>query len=303
MGWVASALAQSPSPPRPVAILFVGNSFLHGRYSPVLHYNAGAIKDENFGLPRTDPRAEVAEAGPYGGIPGIFKKFTDEAGVPYDVHIEAVSAKPLEYHHMHALPLIAQPQWDDVVLQDYSSGPLPEARGGKPGRFFKYATLLEQAVHGANPRARVYLYENWPRADMVYPARAPYAGQTVDAVAHDLHDAYAREIAEDGHFAGVLPVGDAWLRTIQTGAAQANPFLTGQEDRMDLWAEDDYHPSVEGAYLAALVVFQQVTGKDARTLGAGEQAATALGIAADDAVKLQRIAFEQVSADAGPKGK
>ena len=280
--------------PRPTVILFVGNSFLHGKYTPVLHYNAGAIKDENFGLPRADPRAEIAEPGPYGGIPGIFKKFTEEAGVPYDVHLEAVSAKPLEYHYAHALPLIAQPQWDAVVLQDYSSGPLPEARGGKPGRFFKYATLLEQAVHGANPRARVYLYENWPRADLVYPAGAPYAGESVDAMTHDLRDAYTREFTGDGHFAGVLPVGEAWLRAIQTGAAQANPFLPGQDDRMDLWAEDDYHPSAEGAYLATLVVYQRITGKDARGLGADEQAAADLGIDAADAVKLQEVASAQV---------
>ena len=294
----ASLRAQSPPSPAapPSAILFVGNSFLHCKYLPLRRYNAENIKDENFGLPLSDPRGEKAESGPYGGIPGIFKKFTDEAGVPYDVHVEAVSAKPLEYHYEHALPVIAQAKWDAVVLQDYSTGPLPTARGGKPERFLKNAALLEQAVHAANPHARMYLYETWPRADLIHGAKAPYAGESVDAMASDLHDAYYRAFAENGHFEGVAPIGDAWQAAIHAGLAQADPYRTEQDDKIDLWGEDDYHPSAEGAYLAALACFQQITGKDARSLGAGERAAADLGIAAEDAVKLQEIAASQVAA-------
>ena len=58
------------------SILFVGNSFLHGKYQPVLNYNADAITDENASLPADAPRAfhPPGEKGPYGGVPGIFKK-------------------------------------------------------------------------------------------------------------------------------------------------------------------------------------------------------------------------------------
>jgi hypothetical protein len=299
---VVGAPAQVSNAPTPAAspttgavtILFVGNSFLHGKYLPLRAYNAGAIKDENFGLPRSNPRAELAEPGPYGGIPGIFKQLTGEMGLMYDVHVEAISAQTLEFHYRHALPVIAQAGWDAVVLQDYSTGPLPARRGGHPERFYKYATLLEQAIHAADPRARLYLYETWPRADLIFPDHKPYSGETIDAMTRDLHDAYGQEAAQDAHFTAVAPVGDAWQRAIQAGVAQENPFQSAGDGRMDLWAVDNYHPSVEGAYLAALVLFQQITGEDARRLGENEQAAAALGIPPAAAVSLQRVASEQV---------
>jgi hypothetical protein len=51
---IASVRAESPAAAQttanPVEILFVGNSFTHGRYSPALNYNAGAgsATDSNF---------------------------------------------------------------------------------------------------------------------------------------------------------------------------------------------------------------------------------------------------------------
>ena len=279
----------------PVSILFVGNSFMHGRYLPVRTYNATAITDENFGLPPSNPRAERLETGPFGGIPGIFKEFTVEAGLSYDVHIEAISAQTLQFQYEHALPIIAQAPWDAVVLQDYSTGPLPEARGGHPERFYQYATLLEQAVHTLNAQTRLYLYETWPRADLIFFPGKPYSGEGVGAMTRELHEAYWREAAQDGHFTAVIPNGDAWQRAIEEGVAQPNPRQNAGDDRVDLWGEDNYHPSVAGAYLNALVCFQQITGQDARRLGKNEQAAAALGLAPAAAVSLQRVAWEQVS--------
>ena len=283
-----------------MTILFVGNSFLHGKYLPLRAYNAAAIDDENFGLPRSDPRAELMEPGPYGGIPGIFKQFAQEAGLPYAVHVELVSAQTLEFHYRHALPIIAQARWDAVVLQDYSTRPLPAQRGGNPERFYKFATLLEQAIHSLNPRARLYLYETWPRADLTFPDNKPYSGETIDAMARDLHDAYFHEAAQDGHFTGVASVGDAWQRAIHSGVAEQNPFQKAEDGKIDLWGADNYHPSVQGAYLAALVVFEQITGKDPRGFGKDDQAAAALGIPAAEAVTLQRLASEQVGAGTAP---
>ena len=203
--WV-SASAQQPSAtpvasatpaPRPLKILFVGNSFTHGKYLPVRTYNAKAVTDENAGLPETDPRAHhpVGEEGPFGGIPGIFKKLTDEAGLNYEVHIEAVSAKDLAFHYEHALSLIARPDWDAVVLQGYSTESLPVERGGKPERFQSYALRLEKAIHAVNPHAKVVLEETWPRADLVYPVSAPYHGKDIHDMVTDLRAARNRVIA------------------------------------------------------------------------------------------------------------
>ena len=81
----------------PTAILFVGNSFFHGKYQPVLTYNAAQVTDENYGLPITNPRCETTIGAPvvWGGIPGIFKQMTSKAGLAYEVHFEEINAKPL----------------------------------------------------------------------------------------------------------------------------------------------------------------------------------------------------------------
>ncbi|RZL08816.1 MAG: hypothetical protein EOO62_14745, partial [Hymenobacter sp.] len=218
-------------------VLFVGDSFTHGKYAPVRNYNAAAVTDENYGLPATSPRYEslASEPGPWGGIPGIFKKFTDEAGLTYEVHLEAISAKSLQYHYTNALSVIAQPNWQQVVLQELSTRPLPASRGGDRPTFYGAVANLEQAIHAANPATQVYLYQTWARADLTYPSGAPYAGLPIDSMTQDLHVGYARAAALDGRLAGVAPAGDAWLRAIQANVAQRNPYAP-VASQLDRWA-------------------------------------------------------------------
>jgi hypothetical protein len=281
----------------PTRILFVGNSFTHGRFDPVRTYNSANVTDENYGLPSTSPRYEsqADESGPWGGIPGIFKKFTDEAGLNYEVHIEAISAKTLQYHYTNALSVIAQP-WNKVVLQEYSTGALPTKRGGNRTGFYTAGTSLEQAIHKANAQAEVYLYETWARADLVYPAGSTYSGLPVDTMFADLHKGYYGALAGNSHYAGVAPAGDAWLKAISSGVAMRNPYKP-DATKLNLWGTDNYHPSKWGAYLNACVLFYRTTGVDPRTLGANEQAAAALGITATAAVALQQVAYQQVAGD------
>ncbi len=299
------ALAQKPADPaKPQTILFVGNSFFHGAFQPVLSYNNQSITDENFKPNRTGQRRRQYEheEGPWGGIPGIFKKLTDEAGLHYEVHLEAISGQTLKFHYDSALAVIQQPWWDKVVMHDYSTGPVPTRHGGQPARFYEYATRLEQAVHTANPAAQVYLYETWARADQTYPADKGYSGLPLDSMTNDLHAAYYREAAQNGHFAGVAPAGDAWLRAVREGVADPNPYDAPEAGKVDLWGRDHYHPSIYGAYLNACVLLNELTGYDPRKLGAQEQAAGTLGIAPTVAVQLQRLAYEQVQV-AKPVGK
>jgi hypothetical protein len=115
-------------------ILFVGNSFTHGRYQPVLGYSAGPGNDPDDSLvhdllcpslPCTGTKAgpQVApttantpggtlasqlnylranrgsrynEVGPYGGVAGIFLQFTKDAGLHYNVSLIAVSSATLK---------------------------------------------------------------------------------------------------------------------------------------------------------------------------------------------------------------
>ncbi len=269
----------SPSPVRPVSILFDGNSFTYGGSEPVCSYNAQAVTDEN------------ADAEPVGGIPGIFKKFADEAHRAYDVHVEVVGGKDLAYHYQHSPPLIAQAKWDVVVLQGYSTEALPEKRGGKPEDFIKHIRLFCQAIHKANPRTKVYLYETWPRVDLIYPDNAPYhdTGDT-NQMADDLHSGFRVAQEQVGTEAQVIGVGDRWQGAILDGLAQANPYQPLEPGKLDLWGQDYYHPSVYGSYLAALIFFAEIDSADVVALGPSEQAAHDLGIAPADADKLQRRA-------------
>lgn len=294
-------LGSSRPPAKPVVILFVGNSFFHGAAQPVQGYNAAAITDENFTPTSKGQRQRQYqhEPGPWGGIPGIFKKLTDEAGLKYEVHIEALSGKALQFHYDSVLSIIQQPKWDAVVMHDYSTGPVPARHGGQPARFVTYANRLEQAIHTANPKAQVYLYETWARADQTYPATGGYAGLPIDSMTADLHRAYYREAARNGHFAGVAPAGDAWLRAIETGVALRNPYQP-DASKINLWNKDNYHPSPAGAYLNACVLFGEITGCDPRHFGGQEQAAADLSLAPAQAVALQRVAWEQLRA-AGKK--
>jgi hypothetical protein len=288
LGGVTTARAQT-------RILFVGNSFTHGKYAPVLNYNAANVKDENYGLPTTSPRYEATDngGGQWSGIPGIFKKLTDQAGLNYEVHLEALAGKSLEYHYNNALAVIAQP-WDKVVLQELSTGPIATRRGGARSSFYTYSTRLEQAVHQANAAAQLYLYETWARADMTYPTGAAYAGLPIDSMAQDLRRGTYAAFANNGKFAAVAPAGDAWLLAINSGLALPNPYKP-DASKLNLWGADNYHPSKYASYLNACVLLYTVAGVDPRSLGSAEQAAKDLAIAATDAVKLQQLAYQQAT--------
>jgi hypothetical protein len=121
------ALAQNTN------ILFVGNSYTHGRYQPVLGYNAAPGSAPGDGLvhdllcpslpctgaeagaqvrPTTantpggaltnqlnylqaSPGSRYNEVGPYGGVAGIFLHFSKDAGLHYNVSLIAVSSATL----------------------------------------------------------------------------------------------------------------------------------------------------------------------------------------------------------------
>ncbi|GAA3964925.1 T9SS type A sorting domain-containing protein [Hymenobacter antarcticus] len=282
-------------------VLFVGNSFTHAKYPPVLNYNAASIIDENFGLPPNTPRHQLdpTTPGPWGGLPGIFKKFTDQAGLNYEVHIEAINGASLEYHEAYAMSVVQRLRWDKVVLQELTTRPLPVARTGQPSLFIDYATRLEVAVHAGNPAAQVYLFQHWARADLTYPANTPYSGLPIDSMTHDLHKAFYGLVVRNPRFAAVVPIGNAWLRAIRAGVALRNPY-NPTPGLLNLWNVDHIYPSKWGAYLAASVLFAQLTGRDPRTLGRAEKVAVDLGISPVVAAALQQLAYEQVMAPNGP---
>lgn len=270
--------------PRPRTMLFVGNSFTQGALSAVRRYRAERVADLN------------GEA--QGGVPALFATFAEEAGLSYAVSMEAQGGQSLGFHYDQRRRLIDR-AWDVVVLQEYST--LDRDRPGDATAYARDAARLARMFARANPAVDVELMATWTRADLTYRPGSPWSGRPVAGMASDLGAAARAVRAGSPDIDGVIPVGEAWTRAIAERVADANPYNGLTFGQVDLWAHDQYHASVHGYYLEALVVFGKVTGVDPRTLGERERAAEDLGIAPAVAVALQRVAFAQLAAEPGQR--
>ncbi|UFS60834.1 hypothetical protein [Subtercola endophyticus] len=260
------------------SILFVGNSFTHGNEEPVFSYNNAAVSDRN--------------GGGAGGIPGIFKKMTDQAGLSFDVDIEAASGQTLGWHYSTRPTVIGEP-WTAVVLQEQSTLPLPTAHGGNPTSFATSVGNLRSLVQSGNADAEIYLYETWASPTSVTEQSYPAGVAGLQAMQADLRTAYLANSGAGGA-ASVSPVGDAFLRAVDDGVADGLPSDGITAGMVNLWSTADLrHPSRWGGYLSAAVMFARITQLDPRTLPTGTGSAAAdLEISAPIAAELNRIAYE-----------
>lgn len=170
--------ATPPTAPyaEPVQVLFVGNSYTFGRGTAALSFNAANVADLTAGFNNTSPAGGSYPVGtglpptpckdttgavgcysphPWGGVPGIFKALTDEAGLFYFVSISARSAATMRGHFLNTADAawdmrgnIASKKWDVVVLQGQSDEPLPRAKSknGNPVSWSTYANQIAQYI-------------------------------------------------------------------------------------------------------------------------------------------------------------
>ena len=212
--------------------------------------------------------------------------------------------------------------------------------GGTTSSCGNTTTRRIPANPNANPAAKVYLTQTWARPDMVFPhlstvadANYPtipdgrpivdtsnpsypngfpdtlyYEAEGLAGMTADLRAAFARKAAENSGFAGVIPVGDAFQRAIDDRIAKGDGFYNSEgtyaayepSDKINLWWDDYLHASRHGSYLSALVIFGTLTGISPASFGASERAAADLGINPGDAVRLQRVAADQLAASGTP---
>ncbi len=379
LGASATALAE------PIKILFVGNSYTFGRVDPVMSYNAANVHDLTAGFNAINPGGTNSypigtppatggsfEPHPWGGVPGVFKKMTDQAGLDYDVSLSTRNAASLRGQFLNTANStwdlrgnVASQNWSKVVLQEQSDAALPPGKGKNANlaTFNAYADQFERFIHNgaaqtyteaqlfgsldackatglstascnlsrvipknsnANPNTQVYLQQTWARPDMVEahkittpdrttPNGAPIvdtssaggaatlyydklAGMTID-----LHKSFYDKAASNSGFAGVVPVGDAFQRAVNDGVAMGQGFYDANgiyvepsDGSINLWWLDRTHASKYGSYLSALTLFGSLTGLDPQSLGRQELAAFDLGISADAAWSLQRVAAAQL---------
>jgi hypothetical protein len=208
------------------------------------------------------------------------------------------------------------------------------AAGGTESSCSNNALRTIPANPNASPHTKVYLTQTWARPDMVFPhlATVPnadypavpdgrpivdttnpdfpdgfpdtlyYESEGLARMTLDLHASFSSKAASNPGFAGVIPVGDAFQRALDEGIAKRDHFygasgvytLPQRSDPINLWWDDYLHASKYGSYLSALVLFGAITNIDPWSFGASEQAASDLGIAPGDAVRLQRVASDQL---------
>lgn len=275
---LAFGLALMAFAARAESVLFVGNSFTFGAYSPTWRYRAASVTDlNNEGI---------------GGVPALFKLFTEEAGLDYTVSLETHPGIGLDWHWANRLPLLDR-AWDHVVMQSYST--LDAAHPGDPALLVDYAGRFDAAFRKQNPAVDVRLVATWSRADLTYRKPSPWNGKSIDAMGRDLSCGYRAAAAATPAIKPVIEVGAAFNRAMRTGVADPNPYDGVDFGKVSLWAWDQYHASAFSYYLEALMIFGAVTGRDPASLGERETAALELGFSPDETRALQKIAHDQLS--------
>ena len=268
------------------SIVFIGNSFTYGDQAPnVRNYQPSTVTDLN--------------SSNVGGMPSLFKAFTVQAGLDYNVSLETVGGTGFRYHWDNKRTLLNQQPWDVVVMHGFST--LSSTAPGNPSEVIDYGNRLAQMFTATNPNVDVNLMATWSRADQTYRPTGFWFGQPITQMAIDVAAGYAQADRLSGAIDDVIPVGLAWNRAIETGFADANPYNGIEGGKINLWGADSYHGSMYGYYLEALTVFGNITGLDPRSLGANEKVAMDLGISQAQAVAMQQIAFDQLAASAVPE--
>ena len=232
-----------------------------------------------------------------GGVPALFKAFTTQAGLNYQVSLETVPGVGLDYHYANKLSLLNKP-WDAVVLQSYST--LDGAHPGNPATLIKYADLFADALHAQNPNVNIALDATWSRADQTYLPTGHWYGQPIEQMGKDVYAGYVAAQQSSPYISSTLPVGLAFNQLIDAGYADPNPYDGISPGQFNLWAPDSYHASPYGYYEEALVEFGGITGLDPRQFGAGDPVAAELAIDPALAGVLQQVAADQLRIPEAP---
>lgn len=261
------------------SILFIGNSFTYADKSPVHFYRADTVTDLN--------------SQGIGGMPALFKSFTTQAGLSYDVYLETEPGVGIDWHLDHKSGVVGQRPWDSVVMHGYST--LDPKNPGDPAVLVDTVRRMSELLRTRNPAVEIRVMATWPRADQTFDPKGAWYGKPIEAMAHDVRAGYEKAAAATPGLKPVVPVGDAWIRAMQAGVADADPYDGIEAGKVDLWSYDNYHASSFGYYLEALVVFGSVTGLDPRSLGDNECSGFELGLSQAQVGALQQVAYDQLA--------
>ena len=164
-------------------------------------------------------------------LPGMIETLARTSGPRVDCDAVAFPDFSLEDHWNRgdAAKAIARGGWNTVILQQGPSA-LQESRV----LLREYTRKFDAEIRRVG--ARTALYMVWPSAGR----RGDFDG---------VKRSYKMAARDVGGL--LLPVGEAWRAVWRRDA------------RIALYGPDNFHPSPEATYLAALVIYQRLTGKPA----------------------------------------
>jgi len=268
-------------------IIFIGNSFTFAAHSAVRHYEPDQVHDLN-------PPDNLGRT--IGGVPALFKEFTKEAGLDYDVSLEAVGGKDFDFHMTEKRSVI-EGNYDVVVAQGHST--LDDDQPGDPTPLIKYTKDMAAMYWAKNPQVKFYVLDSWTHADKVQHPNAPWRRTPAELTVTGGLAAYEKAARQAGtHISGIIPMGLTWNIAIDEGIADDNPYDDVGARKMNLWAYDGYHASSFGYYLEAAMDFGKVTDEDPMVLASKgkDHVAEDLGISPIQQQQLLKLAHDGLAA-------
>jgi hypothetical protein len=246
-------------------VLFIGNSFTMGSPATALVKN--------------------------GGVPELVEEIAIAKHKSIDATMLAVKGKDWGYHlkQPQTAEALGSRKWDCVVLQDHSIKP---THLGKLEDHLANAGAFYKRILSSNTGAKVVLFETWAYANdnAIYTGKSgPKSFADPGEMNGEVQKGYgeARRLVEaidSGDQVAIAPVGTAFARCRET------------YPEIDLNSKDRKHASVDGSYLAALVLYSTLT-KDS-PMGATskfEKVAIDPGVAE----KLQKVAASVTASSRG----
>lgn len=163
-----------------------------------------------------------------GGVDSHLQNLIDEARPGWNATIQSCTygGYTLENHFNNpaSISAITTGDWDLVILQEQSSRPMTD-----PALFYQYATALDSVIAATGSQTGFYMTWAWRNNPEMY---------------EPIRDAYTYIAAYLD--AMLAPAGFAF-------------HLSGQVDpHVNLYAEDNYHPSLEGTYLVACLMLASI---------------------------------------------
>jgi hypothetical protein len=202
----------------------------------------------------------------YHDMPFMLRKIADSARSPerYRIVVQAPGGATLEDHwNTPGVRALLKQRWQTVVIQAQSSEHLSD---DDDANFHRYGARLigEARENGATP----LLYVTWRYADdfEYYQSRPELRSRYYDM----MQNSHRRLAASTG--VEMVNVGEAWER------------LLGEHPTFSLY-EDGNHPTVHGSYLAALVIYGSLCGRNC-----SDVSYIPAGISAADAAQIKNVA-------------